>query len=370
MAAGVAGNLIGSWIAYGVGRYKGREWALRWRWLHITPKRLDAADRWFARYGYWAVPVSRCLPIIRTFISLPAGIARMPFWRFTLLTVVGCLPWVLAAGPGRAGGRRQLGGPAAQPALLRLRPRAGDRRGRGLAGDPRPAPARRAARGGLGSSPNEPPSPVDAAPGRPSRRHDPGFSASARSRVNIGGLARESASLPPSASASERARARPMPCPPFVPPGPPLEQRAGHLGQALALIGHVDGDGPRRAPAGRHRHGPGAMLVGIGQEHREHLVRDVGRDIRAQARDGRGDLQGPARQGEGAAPWLAHQIEETVNGRGANGVGRVAGHREQRVDRLLQAVDLASADASSGRARRASSSASSSIRSAASGVRS
>jgi membrane protein DedA with SNARE-associated domain len=96
VAAGVAGNVIGSWIAYGVGRYKGREWALRWHWLHITPKRLDSADRWFARYGDWAVLLSRCLPIIRTFISLPAGIARMPFWRFTILTLVGCIPWVLA----------------------------------------------------------------------------------------------------------------------------------------------------------------------------------------------------------------------------------------------------------------------------------
>jgi len=95
VAAGVAGNVIGSWIAYGVGRYRGREWALRWHWLHITPKRLDSADHWFQRYGAWAVLLSRCLPIIRTFISLPAGIARMPFWRFTVLTLIGCLPWVL-----------------------------------------------------------------------------------------------------------------------------------------------------------------------------------------------------------------------------------------------------------------------------------
>jgi len=95
IAAGVAGNAIGSWIAYGVGRYKGREWALRWHWLHITPKRLDAADRWFDRYGDRAVLISRCLPIIRTFISLPAGIARMPFWRFTLFTLIGCIPWVV-----------------------------------------------------------------------------------------------------------------------------------------------------------------------------------------------------------------------------------------------------------------------------------
>jgi membrane protein DedA with SNARE-associated domain len=95
IAAGVAGNVVGSWIAYGVGRYKGREWALRWHWLHITPKRLDEADRWFARWGDWAVLFSRCLPIIRTFISLPAGIARMPFVRFTLLTLIGCIPWVV-----------------------------------------------------------------------------------------------------------------------------------------------------------------------------------------------------------------------------------------------------------------------------------
>jgi membrane protein DedA with SNARE-associated domain len=105
VGAGVLGNVIGSWIAYAVGRYKGREWALRWHWLHITPKRLDSADRWFARYGSWAVLLSRCIPIVRTFISLPAGIARMPFWRFTWLTLLGSLPWVLAlALAGRAVG--------------------------------------------------------------------------------------------------------------------------------------------------------------------------------------------------------------------------------------------------------------------------
>ncbi len=93
--AGVAGNLVGSWIAYWVGATKGREWALRWHWLHITPARLDAADRWFQKYGDWAVLISRCLPIIRTFISLPAGVARMPFWRFSVLTLIGCIPWCL-----------------------------------------------------------------------------------------------------------------------------------------------------------------------------------------------------------------------------------------------------------------------------------
>lgn len=95
VVAGVGGNLVGSWIAYWVGATKGREWALRWHWLHITPARLDAADRWFVKYGDWAVLISRCLPIIRTFISLPAGVARMPFWRFSVLTLIGCIPWCL-----------------------------------------------------------------------------------------------------------------------------------------------------------------------------------------------------------------------------------------------------------------------------------
>lgn len=95
VVAGVAGNVIGSWIAWWVGREKGRDWALKWHWLHITPERLDAADRWFDRYGGWAVLLSRCLPIIRTFISLPAGVARMPFWKFTVLTLLGCIPWCL-----------------------------------------------------------------------------------------------------------------------------------------------------------------------------------------------------------------------------------------------------------------------------------
>jgi membrane protein DedA with SNARE-associated domain len=94
IGAGVLGNVVGSWIAYSVGRYRGRDWALRLRWLHITERRLDAADRWFERWGSWAVLVSRCLPVIRTFISLPAGVARMPFARFSLLTLLGCIPWV------------------------------------------------------------------------------------------------------------------------------------------------------------------------------------------------------------------------------------------------------------------------------------
>ena len=96
-AAGVLGNLVGSWVAYGVGYY-GRVGVLErhGRVLRITPEHLAWADRWFARWGAPAVFFSRLLPIIRTFISLPAGVARMPFWRFTFLTLAGCVPWVLA----------------------------------------------------------------------------------------------------------------------------------------------------------------------------------------------------------------------------------------------------------------------------------
>jgi membrane protein DedA with SNARE-associated domain len=96
VAVGVAGNVVGSWIAYAVG-YFGRIDILdkHGAKLHIKPSHLAWADRWFERYGDATVFFSRLLPIIRTFISLPAGVAKMPFWRFTLFTVAGCIPWVL-----------------------------------------------------------------------------------------------------------------------------------------------------------------------------------------------------------------------------------------------------------------------------------
>ena len=92
---GTCANLVGSWIAYAVGYY-GRIDILEkhGRKLHIKPSHLAWADRWFERHGDATVFFTRMLPIIRTFISLPAGVARMPFWRFSLLTVLGCLPWV------------------------------------------------------------------------------------------------------------------------------------------------------------------------------------------------------------------------------------------------------------------------------------
>jgi membrane protein DedA with SNARE-associated domain len=96
-AVGVAGNLLGSWIAYAVGYYGRVDILERYgSKLHIKPSHLAWADRWFERYGDATVFFSRLLPIIRTFISLPAGVARMPFWRFTALTLLGCIPWVFA----------------------------------------------------------------------------------------------------------------------------------------------------------------------------------------------------------------------------------------------------------------------------------
>jgi membrane protein DedA with SNARE-associated domain len=96
VTAGVLGNLAGSWIAYAVGYYGRLDLLEKNKLIHISPKHLKWADDWFERYGSATVFFSRMLPIIRTFISLPAGVARMPFWRFTAFTVAGSIPWVLA----------------------------------------------------------------------------------------------------------------------------------------------------------------------------------------------------------------------------------------------------------------------------------
>lgn len=88
-------NLVGSWIAYALGYY-GRTDIIEKHGhkVFIRQHHLDWADRWFEKYGGATVFFSRMLPIVRTFISLPAGVARMPFWRFSILTFLGCVPWV------------------------------------------------------------------------------------------------------------------------------------------------------------------------------------------------------------------------------------------------------------------------------------
>lgn len=93
---GAVGNVIGSAIAYWVGAFGGRPLIERYgRYVLITRKDLDRADRWFAKWGEETAFVSRLLPVVRTFISLPAGIARMHFGKFCLYTFAGAFIWCI-----------------------------------------------------------------------------------------------------------------------------------------------------------------------------------------------------------------------------------------------------------------------------------
>lgn len=95
--AGLLGTMAGSWIAYAVGRGGRLELLERHgSKLHMGPAQIARADRWFQRYGEPVVLFGRVIPLIRAFVSLPAGVARMPFWRFTVLSLIGSTPWVLA----------------------------------------------------------------------------------------------------------------------------------------------------------------------------------------------------------------------------------------------------------------------------------
>jgi len=92
--AGAIGCNVGSLVAYEIGCYGGRPLVERYgRWILMGRRELDTADRFFARWGYLAVFVGRLLPVIRTFIALPAGIARMPRVRFHVYTFLGSWPW-------------------------------------------------------------------------------------------------------------------------------------------------------------------------------------------------------------------------------------------------------------------------------------
>ena len=91
---GALGNTIGSAIAYGVGMRGGRPFLEKYgKYILISRHDLDLADRWFNRHGSWAIFISRLLPVVRTFISLPAGIARMHFVKFLIYTFLGSFPW-------------------------------------------------------------------------------------------------------------------------------------------------------------------------------------------------------------------------------------------------------------------------------------
>jgi len=92
--AGAVGCVLGSWVAYAVGAWGGRPLIERYgKYVLISHHDLDLADRWFRRHGELTIFVGRLLPVIRTFIAFPAGVARMPLWRFSLYTFLGSLIW-------------------------------------------------------------------------------------------------------------------------------------------------------------------------------------------------------------------------------------------------------------------------------------
>ena len=92
--AGVLGNVVGSWIAYAIGRKTGRALLDRYgKYILIRSHDVDKAEVWWDKHGEAATFFSRLLPVIRTFISLPAGMAKMPFGKFTIYTTLGVIPW-------------------------------------------------------------------------------------------------------------------------------------------------------------------------------------------------------------------------------------------------------------------------------------
>jgi len=105
--AGVLGNTIGSVLGWGIGLYGGRPLVERHgRWLHLDAEKLERAERWFERFGDAAVFLGRVTPVVRSFVSVPAGVFRMEPVRFTVLTFLGCLPWCFGlAGVGYGFGR-------------------------------------------------------------------------------------------------------------------------------------------------------------------------------------------------------------------------------------------------------------------------
>jgi membrane protein DedA with SNARE-associated domain len=99
IVAGVAGNVAGSYVAWAVGRYAGQAAVRRWgRRVGIRESEIGRATAWFQRHGPAAVLVGRVVPVVRTFISLPAGFAAMPPVRFGIYTTLGCIPWTAALG--------------------------------------------------------------------------------------------------------------------------------------------------------------------------------------------------------------------------------------------------------------------------------
>lgn len=94
---GVVASLVGSWLAYWLGYAGGRPLIDRWgRYLLFRPHEVDRAHKWFERHGQGLVFFGRLIPLIRAFVSLPAGVARMSLSKFTLYTILGIVPWTVA----------------------------------------------------------------------------------------------------------------------------------------------------------------------------------------------------------------------------------------------------------------------------------
>ena len=106
--AGTIGYTIGSIVGWAIGIYGGRPFLeRRGRWFHLSHERLERAERWFDRWGDWAVLIGRITPVARSFISIPAGVFRMPLGRYTVLTFIGSTLWCIAfAAAGYAAGTR------------------------------------------------------------------------------------------------------------------------------------------------------------------------------------------------------------------------------------------------------------------------
>jgi len=106
IVVGIIGSLVGAVIAYEVGRSAGRTIVDRWgKWILLTHKDLDTGERWFAKYGAVSVLFGRVIPVVRSFISVPAGMAEMKRGPFAILTTIGSAAWVaLLAGLGYAAG--------------------------------------------------------------------------------------------------------------------------------------------------------------------------------------------------------------------------------------------------------------------------
>jgi membrane protein DedA with SNARE-associated domain len=104
--AGTIGYTIGSVIGWAIGLYGGRPYLEQHgRWLHLDKKKLDRAERWFERWEDWAVFLGRLTPVIRSFVSIPAGVMEVRFVRYTVLTFLGSAVWCFAfAGAGYVAG--------------------------------------------------------------------------------------------------------------------------------------------------------------------------------------------------------------------------------------------------------------------------